>query len=171
MRKPIQPIPEGLNPDEIFAYMHSHGFKNRHPAVGPHVGMAITYYELVEHQREKNNGREQEWRAKASTDEIHQDRSSAEDSQAVEDDRRRDGEQCKPPGVRDSIPVSDDARGTSSAGEDSTASSGAESERSHSNGDASGRSRVGNERPPAPDAPLSAKLDFWGPRLIQREDD
>lgn len=168
MKKPL--IPEGLNPDEIFDYMKSHGFKNRHPLVGPHVGMAITYYELVEHQREKNNG-EQEWRANALADEIHQDRGSAEDTQAVEDDSGRDGKQREPLGMRDSISVSDDARGAGSSGKDSATSSGAESERSNPNGNASGRSRVGNERPPAPDAPLSAKLDFWGPRLIQREDD
>lgn len=167
--KPL--IPEGLNPDEIFAYMHAHGFKNRHPLVGPHVGMAITYYELVEHQREKNNGREQEWRANALKDEIHQDCGSAEDTQAVEDDRGRDGKQYEPSCVRDSIPISDDAGSTGSIGEDSEADGGAESGRSNPNGNGAGRTRVGNERPPAPDAPLSAKLDFWGPRLIQREED
>lgn len=162
-----QPIPEGLNPDEIFAYMHSHGFKNRHPAVGPHVGMAITYYELVEHQREKNNG-EQEWRANALKDEIHQDSRSTEDTQAVEDDRGRDGKQREPLGMRDSISVSDDAGSTGSTGEDSEANGGAESGRSNPNGNASGRTRVGNERP-NPDAPLRDKLAYWGPRLIQRE--
>lgn len=163
-----QPIPEGLNPDEIFAYMHAHGFKNRHPAVGPHVGMAITYFELVERQREKNNGREQEWRAKALKDEVYQDCGAAEDTQAVEDDSRRDGKQREPLGMRDSISVSDDAGSTGPSGEDSDPSSGAESGRSNPKGNASGRTRVGNERP-NPDAPLRDKLAYWGPRLIQRE--
>lgn len=165
-----QPIPEGLNPDEIFAYMHAHGFKNRHPAVGPHVGMAITYYELVEHQREKNNG-EQEWRANALKDEVYQDCSPAEDTQAVEDDSRRDGKQREPLGMRDSISVSDDAGSTGPSGEDSEANGGESCRPSDTSSDTSGRSRVRYEKRPDPNAPLSAKLDFWGPRLIQREDD
>jgi hypothetical protein len=45
-----QSIPVGLNPDEILNYMHQHGFRNRHPSIGEHLGLVLTYYELVNKQ-------------------------------------------------------------------------------------------------------------------------
>lgn len=44
------PIPVGLNPDEVLDYMHSHGFRNRHPSLGEHLGLVLTYYELLNKQ-------------------------------------------------------------------------------------------------------------------------
>ena len=164
--KPL--IPEGLYGGAIFEYMHSHGFKNRHSAVGPHLGMAITYFELVERQKEKNNGAER--RAEALKDEVYQDSGAAKSSSAVEDDSGRYGKQCEPSGVRDSISVSDDAGSTSPRGENTGANGGAESRRRDSNGNAAGRSGTRDERPD-PDAPLKDKLAYWGPRLMWREGD
>jgi hypothetical protein len=166
--KPL--IPEGLYGGAIFEYMHSHGFKNRHSAVGPHLGMAITYFELVERQKEKNNGREQEWRAQALKDEIHQDSGSTKSAPSVEDDSSGHGKQRIAFGVRDSISVSNDARGTSSGSQDSEANGGAESRRRNPNGNAAGRSGVRDERPD-PEAPLKVKLAYWRPRLMWREED
>ena len=49
MRK--QPIPVGLDPPaEILEYMHGHGFRNRHPSIGEHAGLVLTYYELCDEQ-------------------------------------------------------------------------------------------------------------------------
>lgn len=44
------PIPVGLNPDEVLDYMHQHGFRNRHPNIGEHFGLVLTYYELCNKQ-------------------------------------------------------------------------------------------------------------------------
>lgn len=164
MKKPL--IPVGLDATEALEYMQEHHFRNRHPSIGDHFGLVMTYFELVNKQEEKNNGRQE--RAKALKDEVYQDCGAAEDTQAVEDDRGRDGKQREPLGMRGFISVSDDAGSTGSTGEDSEANGGAESGRSNPNGNASGRTRVGNERP-NPDAPLRDKLAYWGPRLIQRE--
>lgn len=163
--KPL--IPEGLYGGAIFEYMHAHGFKNRHPSIGNHFGMVMTYYELLNKQKEKGYG-EQEWRAEALKDEIHQDSGAAEDTSAVEDDSGGYGKQRQSSGVRDSISVSNDAGSTSSGSADSEAVSGAESRRRDSNGDGAGRGRVRDERPD-PDAPLRDKLAYWRPRLMWRE--
>lgn len=45
------PIPVGLDPpDEILNYMRGHRFKNRHPSLGEHLGLVMTYYELCNKQ-------------------------------------------------------------------------------------------------------------------------
>lgn len=167
MRKPL--IPVGLNPDEILEYMHSHGFKNRHSAVGPHLGMVITYFDLVNRQEEENNGAERR-RAEALKDAVYQDRGAAENPSAVEDDSGRHGIQRQSSGVRDSVSVSNDAGSPSPSGADSNAVSGAESRRSDSDGNGAGRSGVRDEKP-SPEAPLKDKLNYWRPRLMWREDD
>lgn len=167
MRKPS--IPVGLNPDEALTYMHEHHFKNRHPGIGDHFGLLMTYYDLVNKQdMEKNNGKER--RAKASTDEIHQDRGAAEDPSAAEDDSGRHGKQRLASGVRDPLSVSDDARGTSSGSQDSKANGGESRRQRDPNGNGAGRTRVGHERPD-PDAPLKEKLDYWRPRVMWREEE
>lgn len=161
MRKPL--IPVGLNPDEILDYMHSHRFKNRHPAVGPHVGMVITYFDLVNRQEEENNGAERR-RAEAHTNEIHQDRGSAENPSTTEDDSGRHGKQCVASGVRDSISVSNDAGSPSSRSQDPEANGGESCRPSDSKSVASGRTRVRDARPD-PEAPLRVKLAYWRSRL------
>ena len=40
------PIPVGLEVAEALEYMHSHRFKNRHPSLGAHAGLMMTYYGL-----------------------------------------------------------------------------------------------------------------------------
>lgn len=40
------PIPVGLEVDEALEYMRSHGFRNRHPALGSTAGLMMTYYGL-----------------------------------------------------------------------------------------------------------------------------
>ena len=159
-----QPIPEGLYGAAIFDYMKSHHFKNRHPSVGDHFGMVMTYYGLLNKQREKNNG-EQEWRAEALKDAIHQDSGAAEDTSAVEDDSGGYGKQRVPSGVRDSMSVSNDAGSTSPESCDTGANGGAESERRNPNGNAAGRSGVRDEKRPDPEAPLKDKLNYWRSRL------
>lgn len=169
MKKPL--IPVGLDATEALEYMQQHHFKNRHPSVGDHFGLVMTYYELLNKQEEKNNGREQEWRAEALKDAIHQDSGAAEDTSAVEDDSGGYGKQRVPSGVRDSISVSNDAGSTSPESCDTGANGGAESERRDSNGDGAGRSGVRDEKRPDPEAPLKDKLNYWRSRLIQREED
>lgn len=167
MRKPL--IPEGLYGGAIFEYMHAHGFKNRHPSIGEHFGMVMTYYELLNKQKEKNNG-EQEWRAEALKDEVYQDSGAAKSSSSVEDDSGGYGKQRFASGVRDSVSISDDAGSTSPRSEDPAANGGAESRRRDSNGNGAGRGRVRDERPD-PEAPLKEKLAYWRPRLMWREGD
>lgn len=43
-------IPVGLNPDEVLNYMYEHHFRNRHPSLGEHLGLVLTYYELCNKQ-------------------------------------------------------------------------------------------------------------------------
>ena len=44
------PIPVGLEVADALEYMHQHGFRNRHPSVGEHFGLVMTYYELCNKQ-------------------------------------------------------------------------------------------------------------------------
>lgn len=43
-------IPVGLDANEALTYMHEHRFRNRHPSLGEHLGLVLTYYELVNKQ-------------------------------------------------------------------------------------------------------------------------
>lgn len=44
------PIPVGLDATEALTYMHEHHFRNRHPSIGEHFGLVLTYYELLDRQ-------------------------------------------------------------------------------------------------------------------------
>lgn len=47
------PIPVGLEVADALEYMHSHHFKNRHPALGSTAGLMMTYYGLCIKQEQE----------------------------------------------------------------------------------------------------------------------